>query len=282
MSTPWLSIATQVPVKYPAPEQGPMREILGAVLHTTNTSDPNLTIEKLQKDWQGIIDDPNMDPSKKVCAHFMVEKGGRIGQFRALDIVAWHLGNPSRQYIGIEHSCQAHLGDHLEKPQTDASAKLLRALRSELGFPLQPLKGPGSSGVGVHQQFGWTPCGGHDVFWHGDHGSGQFVKSFWDILQVPTGRWEVRPGNWTWIYIFDDTGSVEWQKLDVINPLTDKGTGTWTLSDKLRIVWNNGTLEEWELPLASATSGKVTKQAGNDSLTDDERKITAKRLDCPC
>jgi len=201
MSTPWLSIATKVEVKYPPPEQGPMKEILGAVLHTTNTADPMLTIEKLQTDWQAQIDDPQVVPSKKVCAHFMVEKGGRIGQFRTLDIVAWHLGNPSRQYIGIEPACQAHLGDDLAQAQIDTSAKLLRALRSELGFPLQPLQGPSSSGVGVHQQLGWTGCGGRGVFWLGDHGSGRFGIRFWDVLQVPTGRWEVRPGKWTWLHL---------------------------------------------------------------------------------
>jgi len=281
MSTPWLSIATKVEVKYPPPEQGPMKEILGAVLHTTNTADPMLTIEKLQTDWQAQIDDPQVVPSKKVCAHFMVEKGGRIGQFRTLDIVAWHLGNPSRQYIGIEPACQAHLGDDLAQAQIDTSAKLLRALRSELGFPLQPLQGPSSSGVGVHQQLGWTGCGGRGVFWLGDHGSGRFGIRFWDVLQVPPvdGK-SVRVNGHG--YIFDDTGSVEWQKLDVVNPVTDTGTGTWKLSDKLRISWNNGTLEEWEIPLASATTGRVTKQAGDDTLTEEERKITAKRLDCPC
>jgi hypothetical protein len=283
MSTPWLSIATRVQVKYPDPaDQGPMKEILGAVLHTTNTSDPHLTIEKLQTDWQAQIDDPRVVPKNKVCAHFVVEKGGRIGQFRALNIVAWRIDAPSRQYIGIEHSCQAHLGDHLEKPQIARSAELLRALSSELKFPLRPLKGPGSWGVGVHQQFGSTPCGGHDVFWHGDHASGKFVNSFWEILQVPTGRWEVHVGAWTWIYIFDGGSSVEWQKLNVVNPLTDTGYGTWLLSDKLRIFWKNDSLEEWKIPLACTTTGTLTRQAGDDTITAKEREITAKRLDCPC
>jgi hypothetical protein len=273
MSTPWLSLATRVPVTYNKPQMG-MKEILGAVLHTTNANDAGmLTIEQFQASWQSAQDQ---------SAHFMVERGGRIGQFRTLSEVAWHIKMPSTQYIGIEHIAQTQFHQDLTPAQIDASAKLLRALSSELKFPLRPLKGPSSWGVGVHQQFGSSLCGGDGVFWFGVYGSGRFGNRFWDILQVPTGRCEVHVGAWTWIYIFDGGSSVEWQKLNVVNPLTDTGYGTWLLSDKLRITWKNDSLEEWEIPLAATTTGTLTRQAGDVPLTPAERKITAKRLDCPC
>src|SRR5271166_1765034 len=109
----WLDIATKVEVTYPS-NQGSMENILGAVLHTTNTGVVMTTIEQFQKTWQDAINDPNVPAVHKQSAHFMVEQTGRIGQFRALNEVAWHIGGQSRKYIGIEHICRGRISDLLK------------------------------------------------------------------------------------------------------------------------------------------------------------------------
>jgi hypothetical protein len=282
----WLGIADKVEVTYPT-AQGNMGKILGVVLHTTNTGFTALTVENIADNWQKNINDPKVPSDKKVSAHFVVEQGGRIGQCRALNDVAWHLGDFSRHYIGIEHICRTQSSEILLNAQIAASAKLLRGLRNELGFELKPLKQKNSSGVGVHQQFHSTGCGGNGVFWSGSHQSGQVGKQFWDVLQVPSGRWEVRVGDWTWIYIFYDTGVVEWQALSIKDWAKDTGTGQWHLDGNLHIIWNNGSIEDWNKPLAATTTGRLSRQAngvaegGGLQLTEDERKIVAHRLDLP-
>jgi len=126
-----------------------------------------------------------------------------------------------------------------------------------------------------------TGCG-DTVFWIDTNPqTGHFGPRFWDILQFrpPTGKWKVTIGDWTWIYIFYQSGSVEWQKLYVKNPITDTGTGHWSLWDKLQIFWENNSSEEWNLPLSSTTFGRLTRQGIEDRpLTEKERWIGAVRL----
>jgi len=259
--TPWLNIATKVPVTYKTTQMPMQPAVLGAVLHTTNHLAGAETIERFQADWQA---------GQNQTAHFMVERGGRIGQFRALNEVAWHINERSNQYIGIEHIAKPDVS--LTEPQILASADLLAAVQNELGFPLQTLRGPGASGVGIHDQFAETRCG-RGVF-------KGFAATFERILQraILLGRWEVQVGDWTWIYTFEKSGDVMWQALGT-NPLRARGTGTWTLSDKLRIAWDAGSLEEWDIPLKSiGQTGRLTRQGRNNvPLTERERKITARR-----
>src|SRR5271166_2424629 len=277
----WLDIATKVEVTYPS-NQGSMENILGAVLHTTNTGVVMTTIEEFQKTWQDAINDPNVPAVHKQSAHFMVEQTGRIGQFRALNEVAWHIGGQSRKYIGIEHICRTQCKETLTNDLKVASGKLLRTLRNVLDIDLKPLKESMSSGVGVHQQFSSTGCGGNDVFWNGTHQSGEFGTAFWEILQVPSGRWEVHVGDYTWIYIFYDTGVVEWQKLSIKDSAKDTGTGNWTLGDNLHIKWNNGSIEDWKKPLTATATGRLTNEGeAGRTITERDRQIVARRLDLP-
>jgi hypothetical protein len=265
--TPWLSIATKLPVIYNTAQMPMQVPIKGAVLHTTNHTAGEGSLEGFRASWTA---------AQRQSAHFMVDRGGRIGQFRALNEVAWHINGPSTSYIGIEHI--ATPGQFLTPAQMNASADLLVALRRELDFPLQPLAGPGALGVGIHKQFAPTGCGG-GVF---TTGAG-FAPTFTAILNaaILAGRWEVRTGSMTWIYVFDDTGNVEWQKLKVVDFAKDRGKGTYLQSDKLIIEWTDGSAEEWTSPLSmTGQGGRLTRQGFGDApLTEAERRIQARRID---
>ena len=156
----------------------------------------------------------------------------------------------------------------------------------------QSLSGPGSPGVGVHRQFAGnlqagtgTQCG-ISVFFVGT----DFGPTFRRILQLAIllGRWEVKVGDWTWIYEFKagtdpDSGSAQWQKFQVVSPSSDQGTGTWALdstTSKLRITWSNGSVEEWNTPLTtSGQVGRLIKYVGPIQPSEDKRAIAARRID---
>jgi len=53
----------------------------------------------------------------------MVERGGRIGQFRALNEVAWHIEEPSVRYVGIEHVPEHN--EDLTEPQIKFQRELV-------------------------------------------------------------------------------------------------------------------------------------------------------------
>ena len=283
LSGTWLiGLAQPFPVTYKLAQQG-MKTIRGAVLHTTNHTGGAETFERFQVDWNS---------AQSQSAHFMVDRAGNIGQFRALEDVAWHILAQSVNFIGIEHILRAQAGEDLTSPQIAASQNLLAALSERLHFPLVRIVGEAQSGqiregtkelgVGVHQQFMGTFCG-RGVFW--ETAMHRFGARVWDILppQQPTGKWKVKVGDYHWIYIFDDSttdsGTARWQKLVITNPKTDKGHGTWTNNgNKFSISWETGSIEEWEIPLQDNTSGILKRQGFNDvSLTTPERVITAQR-----
>jgi hypothetical protein len=143
----WLEEAEQLPVTYNKPQMPMHSPVLGAVLHTTNS--PKLkTLEDFQTSWQA---------AQFQTAHFMVDRDGNIGQFRALEEVAWHIGGMSTKYIGIEHI--ADWKQALTDDQINASIALLAHLAGILGFPLAAIDKPGDQGIGFHKQFGGTHCG---------------------------------------------------------------------------------------------------------------------------
>jgi N-acetylmuramoyl-L-alanine amidase len=143
----WVEVARSLPVTYNT-MQTPMHvPVLGAVLHTTNS--PRLaTLEDFQSAWQS---------AQRQSAHFMVDRDGNIGQYRALEEVAWHISGLSTRYIGIEHI--ADWKQELTDAQIDASAALLSHLAAILNFPLAAINKPGEWGIGFHQQFNATRCG---------------------------------------------------------------------------------------------------------------------------
>jgi hypothetical protein len=150
----WLPFARKLQVTYNRQQMPPGTPILGAVLHTTDAGGVQ-TLERFQRDWQAKQDQ---------TAHFMVDRAGNIGQFRALNEVAWHFRRYlSTQYIGIEHIAQydkdQERAESLEPAQIEKSARLLVELTKLLGFPIQPLAKAGEKGVGVHAQFEGTKCG---------------------------------------------------------------------------------------------------------------------------
>jgi N-acetylmuramoyl-L-alanine amidase len=258
--------------------------ILGVVFHTTNPSGTLLTLEQSRNDFAS----SGPPPLKKFrSAHFMVDRAGVIGQFRSLIQGAAHIDAPwMPRYLGVEHTA-FHL-QLLTEDQKDASADLLSMLRSEFDFPVSPIARPGDSGVGVHQQFSHTGCGDGPFFDHG--GMGPDFTEIVDraLKRSPVGSWEVRVGDWTWIYSFKagsdfTSGPASWRSFDG----SRKGTGKWTIRrPSLVIDWSTAQ-EEWKLPLnGSSEEGKLLKQV-NDSGVDiakqleqqGKSKISAHRID---
>jgi hypothetical protein len=151
----WLPIAKPLRMTYNRNQGTDMvPPILGVVLHTTNTERGDQTLERFQSDWQ---------KGQQQSAHFMVDRHGFIGQFRALSEIAWHIHGPSKRYIGIEHIAlwlpRQDRAERLEHDQIEKSAELLVALAKIYVFPIQPLAKPGDRGIGVHEQFEGTSCG---------------------------------------------------------------------------------------------------------------------------
>ena len=87
----------------------------------------------------------------------MIDRDGNIGQFRALEEVAWHIGGLSKRYIGIEHI--AEWKEALTDDQINASAALIAHLSGILNFPIAAISKPGEWGIGFHKQFNSTGCG---------------------------------------------------------------------------------------------------------------------------
>src|SRR5262249_52030844 len=85
----WLPFARKLPVTYNRQQMPQGTPILGAVLHTTDAGGVQ-TLERFQRDWQAKQDQ---------TAHFMVDRAGNIGQFRALNEVAWHF----RRYLSTQY-----------------------------------------------------------------------------------------------------------------------------------------------------------------------------------
>ncbi|HTU24444.1 MAG TPA: peptidoglycan recognition family protein [Pirellulales bacterium] len=143
----WIEADHTLPVTYKTP-QAPMHgPVLGAVLHTTNS--PKLrTLEDFQSAWQA---------AQRQSAHFAIDRDGKVGQYRALEEVAWHIGGLSTRYIGIEHI--AEWKEALTDDQINASAALLANLAGILNFPLAAINRPGEWGIGFHRQFNATYCG---------------------------------------------------------------------------------------------------------------------------
>src|SRR5262245_23969115 len=131
----WLPIARPMPMTYNRPQGVDMEPpILGVVLHTTNAEVGDQTLERFRRDWQA---------SQWQSAHFMVDRAGNIGQFRALSEIAWHISGLSKKYIGIEHIARFQRrqdrAEPLETPQIEKSAQLVVELTKIYGFPIQPL-----------------------------------------------------------------------------------------------------------------------------------------------
>jgi N-acetylmuramoyl-L-alanine amidase-like protein len=151
----WLSIARPLPMTYNRPQGTNMEPpILGVVLHTTDAERGAQTLERFQSDWQA---------KQNQSTHFMVDRDGNIGQFRALSEIAWHIHGLSKRYIAIEHIAKflhnPRRVQPLEVAQIDKSAKLIVELAKIYGFPLEPMAKPGEKGIGVHEQFENTWCG---------------------------------------------------------------------------------------------------------------------------
>ena len=146
----WLDdIATRLPVSYNKPQM-PMGKIIGAVLHTTNHTAGDETLQRFQHNWQA---------AQNQSAHFVVDRNGNIGQYRSLSQVAWHIHSivGSTQYVGIEHIAKPR--QELTDDQVSASGKLVAKLSAQFGFSLFPIAKVGEPGVGIHSQFNNTGCG---------------------------------------------------------------------------------------------------------------------------
>lgn len=117
----------------------------------------------------------------------MVDREGNIGQFRALQEVAWHIGGLSTRYIGIEHV--ANWKEPLTDDQINASAALIAHLAAILDFPIAAIDNPGELGIGFHKQFSNTGCG-ENVFCalgsskHSLHSFEQIIDQAQDLMTI--------------------------------------------------------------------------------------------------
>lgn len=237
----WLEMAKRMEIHYRKAQVRMAEKILGAILHTTNAKAGAQTLERFRQDWQDL---------QRQSTHFMIDRSGAIGQFRSTEDMAWHLGEPSRHYIGIEHITTAP--DPLEVAQKIASAKLIAELSRPLKFPIVILEKRMATGVGVHRQFEiGNPCGG-GVFVDANRdaeGGIEILETFLVILTTASilGRWEVRIDDLTLHYMFEPNGRVR-RRLATSNEAF--AFGGWDLefnSGNVRIWWPTG-LEWWRLP----------------------------------
>ncbi|HXI30569.1 MAG TPA: peptidoglycan recognition family protein [Vicinamibacterales bacterium] len=154
----WLAIAQRLPVTYTRPQMPMEPRILGVVVHTTNHGAGEETLERFQRDWQGL---------QFQSAHFAVDRAGNIGQYRSTREVAWHINEPSVRYFGIEHIAKHK--QELTAEQLERSARLIGDLAVLFSFPARRLTAAGQPGIGIHVDFKPTGCG-QNVFWVGTTG----------------------------------------------------------------------------------------------------------------
>lgn len=165
----WLEIAQKLPVTYAKPQVPMEPKILGVILHTTNHGAGAETLERFQRDWQGL---------QFQSAHFAVDRAGNIGQYRSTKEVAWHVNKPSVRYFGIEHIAKHK--QELTAEQIEKSARLIGDLASMFSFPATRLTAAGQPGIGIHVDIKPTGCG-QNVFWVGT--PGQRTPTFDRIVQ---------------------------------------------------------------------------------------------------
>jgi len=73
------------------------------------------------------------------------------------------------------------------------------------------------------------------------------------VPATPQGLWLVHVGDWTWRYYFHSNNRVDWR--DIKQPQLVRGWGAWEIGTGsrqvpvLRVNWQTGTIEEWDLPL---------------------------------
>jgi hypothetical protein len=69
------------------------------------------------------------------------------------------------------------------------------------------------------------------------------------FVPTPVGRWEVHVDVYTWNYIFQSDGTVQWARLETPT-IIESGTGNWSWEGNfLQIVWWNDNIEDWHIPL---------------------------------
>jgi hypothetical protein len=95
-----------------------------------------------------------------------------------------------------------------------------------------------------------------------------FTAGFFTAFPSPVGTWSVQVGAWAWIYTFNKDGTAKWS--DIRHPPTQSGAGKWEKANTLEISWDNGSREQWELPL------KFSGQHGN--LVGQGRIVTANKI----
>jgi hypothetical protein len=101
-----------------------------------------------------------------------------------------------------------------------------------------------------------------------------FTSGFYTAFLSPVGTWDVKIGDYNWIYTFNRDGTAKWSD---IKPRPEmSGGGTWDNSgDVLKISWDPvppktiGSVEQWDTPL------KVSGQQGN--FVGQGRIITANK-----
>src|SRR5262245_27767209 len=81
-------------------------------------------------------------------------------------------------------------------------------------------------------------------------------------MAEPSGEWYVRANNQAYFYEFSRNNTVEWEEVKVFSPKS--GKGTWQKTHVLRIEWESGSREEWDLPLFEEDTG-ILKTAGGVS-----------------
>lgn len=98
-------------------------------------------------------------------------------------------------------------------------------------------------------------------------------------LKTPAGQWKVTTQGDTYFYWFYSGGSVKWDDGSIFGG--DSGSGAWsTEGSKIKISWQSGGREEWDMPLTTleqtgrwTTSGGVTSDITAEKIIDSNRII---------
>lgn len=82
----------------------------------------------------------------------------------------------------------------------------------------------------------------------------------------PGGKWKVRSNSQTYIYTFFPPNFVDWAEDHLLNAKGGKGSYQ-NIGDVLRISWETGSIEEWDLPLHSLEETGVLRVSGGQTYS---------------
>jgi beta-N-acetylhexosaminidase len=111
------------------------------VIHYTETPSFQATYDTFAPD----LPDPELHELPNTCAHFVIDRDGTIHQLVSLGIMCRHTVGLNWTAIGIEHVGYSDREVLDDRPQMDASLRLVRWLRCRYGIPVRDVIGHNES-----------------------------------------------------------------------------------------------------------------------------------------